>query len=132
MGHCADLQFPVPSLNAQKNLTEDSGTLQLTKNAKSNNSIVGYHLVSRRVKRKTQYPFKWIQLNGNVKIGQCYVKKFDNFNLIHSILEKLDLFNFHSIFFSLTCGIWTKIYIYIFKYTSKVEISQKNKTLKDF
>ena len=29
--------------------TEDSGMLQLTKNAKTNNNIVGYHLVSRRV-----------------------------------------------------------------------------------
>ena len=27
--------------------TEDSGILQLTKNAKTNNNIAGYHLVSR-------------------------------------------------------------------------------------
>ena len=29
--------------------TKDSGILQLTKNAKTNNNIAGYHLVSRRV-----------------------------------------------------------------------------------
>ena len=29
--------------------TEDSGILQLTKNAKTNNNTAGYHLVSRRV-----------------------------------------------------------------------------------
>ena len=26
------------------------------------------------LKRKIHYPFKWIQLNGNVKIGYCILK----------------------------------------------------------
>ena len=40
-----------------------------------------------------------------------YFKKFDNFHLIHLIVEKLDMFNFHPIFsivitnFTLTCEI---------------------------
>ena len=33
-----------------------------------------------RVKRKINYPFKWIQSNGNWVV---YFKKFDNFRLIH-------------------------------------------------
>ena len=41
------------------------------------------------LKRKIHYPFKWFQLNGNVKIG----------HLIHLIVEKLDVFNFHPICF---------------------------------
>ena len=36
--------------------TEDSGILQLTKNAKTNNDIAGYHLVSRGVNIHT---FRW-------------------------------------------------------------------------
>ena len=43
-----------------------------------------------------------------------YFKKFDNFHLIHLIVEKLDMFNFHPIFsivitnFTLTCEIWAR------------------------
>ena len=32
-----------------------------------------------RVKPKIHYPFKWIQLNGNVKIGQCILKNWTIF-----------------------------------------------------
>ena len=47
-------------------------------------------------KRKIHYPFKWIQLNGNVKIGKCILK---NRTIFHLIVEKLDVFNFLPIFF---------------------------------
>ena len=52
-----------------------------------------------RVKRKINYPFKWIQSNGNWIV---YFKKFDNFRLIHLIAEKLDVFNVSSNFFLFT------------------------------
>ena len=31
-------------------------------------------------KRKIHYPFKWIRLNGNVKIGWCILKNLTIFN----------------------------------------------------
>ena len=43
-----------------------------------------------------------------------YFKKFYDFNLIHLIVEKLNVFNFRSVFcycytnFTLTCEIWTR------------------------
>ena len=60
-----------------------------------------------------------------------YFKKFDNFHLIHLIVEKLDVFKFHPFFFSivitnftLTCEIWTH---FLKKHASKVEILQRRK-----
>ena len=31
------------------------------------------------LKRKIHYPFKWIQLNGNIKIGECFLKNLTIF-----------------------------------------------------
>ena len=54
-----------------------------------------------RVKRKINYPFKWIQSNGNWVV---YFKKFDNFRLIHL---SWTCSTFHPTFFySLTYEIW--------------------------
>ena len=44
-----------------------------------------------------------------------YFKKFDNFHLIHLIAVKLDVFNFHPVFFYITnytfmCKIWTRFF----------------------
>ena len=61
-----------------------------------------------------------------------YFKKFGNFHLIHLIVEKLDQFNFHSIFF---------YYYHLFHflvrdlktYIKSGNIAEKkNKTLKNF
>ena len=39
-----------------------------------------YHLKRKNiVKHKIHYPFKWIQLNGNLKIGECILKYFKQF-----------------------------------------------------
>ena len=60
-----------------------------------------------------------------------HFEKFDNFHLIHLIVEKLDVLNFHPIFaiaittFTPTYEIRTR---FLKKNTSKVEILQRRKT----
>ena len=51
-----------------------------------------------------------------------YFKKFDNFHLIHLIVKKLDVFNFHPNF----CYCYLNTFFK--KYTSKVENIQRRKT----
>ena len=61
-----------------------------------------------------------------------YFKKFDNFHLIHLIVEKLDVFNFHPFFFYCYHKFHTHLRdlsTFFKKITSKVEILQGRKTI---
>ena len=61
-----------------------------------------HHIFFKFFVKRKMYSIKWKYENWIV-----YFKKFDNFNLIHLIVEKLDVFNFQP-FFSLcyTREIW--------------------------
>ena len=56
-----------------------------------------------------------------------YFKKLDNFHLFHLVVEKLDMFNFYSIFSIVITNFtirWRFEHVF-FKNTSKVEILQR-------
>ena len=42
-------------------------------------AISGAFKYKTKPKRKIHYPFKWIQLNGNVKTGYCILKNLKTF-----------------------------------------------------